>query len=397
MSDMLKYPRLTDLEKKAKRRIPPFMFAYLDAGTGRDFAKDANEAAYREISLTPQFLRGRVAADTSTTLLGKVYGAPFGVAPIGLSSTIWPGAEQILARAAKAHNFPYALSTVAGDSIERVSKVGGDITWFQLYPPADRDMCLDMMRRARECGVDTLVVTADVPAPSRRERMRLSGGPVGSRGKSMYTPRVIMQSMSRPEWALRLLANGGPRFRNIEPYSDRFGGMGVTEFIGSQLNGGLDWDYLDIIRDRWPGKLLLKGILHGQDAERAARAGVDGLVISNHGGRQLDAAPHPLHQLPHIRAVVGNKMPLIVDSGIRSGLDVAKAIASGADFVLIGRSFLYAVAALGKRGGEHAATVLIEELQDVMRQLGVASIDGLSDVPVTRASSRTLWGKTPKS
>lgn len=390
MSDMLKYPRLTDLEKKAKRRIPPFMFAYLDAGTGRDFAKDANEAAYREISLTPQFLRGRVAADTSTTLLGKVYGAPFGVAPIGLSSTIWPGAEQILARAAKAHNFPYALSTVAGDSIERVSKVGGDITWFQLYPPADRDMCLDMMRRARECGVDTLVVTADVPAPSRRERMRLSGGPVGSRGKSMYTPRVIMQSMSRPEWALRLLANGGPRFRNIEPYSDRFGGMGVTEFIGSQLNGGLDWDYLDIIRDRWPGKLLLKGILHGQDAERAARAGVDGLVISNHGGRQLDAAPHPLHQLPHIRAVVGNKMPLIVDSGIRSGLDVAKAIASGADFVLIGRSFLYAVAALGKRGGEHAATVLIEELQDVMRQLGVASIDGLSDVPVTRASFRTL-------
>lgn len=390
MSDMLKYPRLTDLEKKAKRRIPPFMFAYLDAGTGRDFAKDANEAAYREISLTPQFLRGRVAADTSTTLLGKVYGAPFGVAPIGLSSTIWPGAEQILARAAKAHNFPYALSTVAGDSIERVSKVGGDITWFQLYPPADRDMCLDMMRRARECGVDTLVVTADVPAPSRRERMRLSGGPVGSRGKSMYTPRVIMQSMSRPEWALRLLANGGPRFRNIEPYSDKFGGMGVTEFIGSQLNGGLDWDYLDIIRDRWPGKLLLKGILHGQDAERAARAGVDGLVISNHGGRQLDAAPHPLHQLPHIRAVVGNKMPLIVDSGIRSGLDVAKAIASGADFALIGRSFLYAVAALGKRGGEHAATVLIEELQDVMRQLGVASIDGLSDVPVTRASSRTL-------
>jgi len=390
MSDMLKYPRLTDLEKKAKRRIPPFMFAYLDAGTGRDFAKDANEAAYREISLTPQFLRGRVAADTSTTLLGKVYGAPFGVAPIGLSSTIWPGAEQILARAAKAHNFPYALSTVAGDSIERVSKVGGDITWFQLYPPADRDMCLDMMRRARECGVDTLVVTADVPAPSRRERMRLSGGPVGSRGKSMYTPRVIMQSMSRPEWALRLLANGGPRFRNIEPYSDKFGGMGVTEFIGSQLNGGLDWDYLDIIRDRWPGKLLLKGILHGQDAERAARAGVDGLVISNHGGRQLDAAPHPLHQLPHIRAVVGNKMPLIVDSGIRSGLDVAKAIASGADFVLIGRSFLYAVAALGKRGGEHAATVLTEELQDVMRQLGVASIDGLSDVPVTRASSRTL-------
>ena len=384
MSDMLKYPRLTDLEAKAKRRIPPFMFAYLDSGTGRDFAKTANEATYREMSLTPQFLRGRVAADTTTTLLGKTYSAPFGVAPIGLSSTIWPGAEQILARAANAHNFPYALSTVAGDSIERVAKVGGDITWFQLYPPFDRDICFDLMRRAQDCGVDTLVVTADVPSPSRRERMRLSGGPAGSRGKSMYTPRVIMQSMSRPEWALRLLANGGPRFRNMEPYADKFGKMGITEFIGSQLNGGLDWDYLDVIRDRWPGKLLLKGILHGQDAERAARAGVDGLVISNHGGRQLDAAPHPLHQLPQIRAVVGNKMPLIVDSGIRSGLDVAKAIASGADFVMIGRPFLYAVAALGNRGGEHAATILMEELQDVMRQLGAADISALADVSVTR-------------
>ena len=390
MSDLSKYPRLTDLEAKAKSRIPAFMFAYLDAGTGRDIAKEANEAAYRDISLTPQFLRGRVSADTTTPLLGRTYGAPFGVAPIGLSSTIWPGAEQILARAAKAHNFPYALSTVAGDSIERVVKAGGDITWFQLYPPADRDICFDLMRRAQDCGVETLVVTADVPAPSRRERMRLSGGPVGSRGKSMYTPRVIMQSMVRPEWSLRMLANGGPRFRNMEPYAAKFGDMGITEFIGSQLNGGLDWDYLDVIRDRWPGKLLLKGILHGQDAERAARAGVDGLVISNHGGRQLDAAPHPLYQLPHIRAVVGNKMPLIVDSGIRSGLDVAKAIASGADFVMIGRSFLYAVAALGNRGGEHAAGILMDELQDVMRQLGVENIDGLSDVSVTRTSSQAV-------
>ena len=374
MSDMLKYPRLTDLEKKAKRRIPPFMFAYLDAGTGRDFAKDANEAAYREISLTPQFLRGRVAADTSTTLLGKVYGAPFGVAPIGLSSTIWPGAEQILARAAKAHNFPYALSTVAGDSIERVSKVGGDITWFQLYPPADRDMCLDMMRRARECGVDTLVVTADVPAPSRRERMRLSGGPVGSRGKSMYTPRVIMQSMSRPEWALRLLANGGPRFRNIEPYSDKFGGMGVTEFIGSQLNGGLDWDYLDIIRDRWPGKLLLKGILHGQDAERAARAGVDGLVISNHGGISSDAALAPIDVLPSVVREVGDRMTVIVDSGFRRGSDILKGLALGADSVIVGRATLYGVSAGGEPGATRALEILHAEIRRTMGVMGLTSV-----------------------
>lgn len=384
MDPMMKYPRLRDLEPLARRRIPSFIFAYLDSGTGHDVTKAANAAIYESLALTPQFLRGRVDPDLSVSLLGKTYKAPFGVAPIGLSSTIWPGAERILAGTAFANGFPYALSTVAGESIERVAEVGGDMAWFQLYPPRDRDICFDLMRRARDCGVDTLVVTADVPAPSRRERMRIAGAPLGSRGNSMYSPTVLLQAASRPEWALRMLANGGPRFRNMEPYAKRDNAASITRFIGSQLNGSLDWDYLDAIRDQWPGKLLLKGILHGQDAERAIRQGCDALVVSNHGGRQLDAAPHPLHQLPHIRSVVGSKVPLIVDSGIRSGLDVAKALASGADFVLIGRAFMYAVAALGKRGGDHAAAILFEELRDVMAQLGVSSIAGLSEVSVTR-------------
>lgn len=384
MDPMMKYPRLRDLEPAARRRIPPFIYAYLDSGTGHDVTKSANAALYDQLTLTPQFLRGRVDPDLSVSLFGKTYNAPFGVAPIGLSSTIWPGAERILAKAAKAHGFPYALSTVAGESIERVTKVGGDMAWFQLYPARDRDICFDLMQRARDCGVDTLVVTADVPAPSRRERMRIAGAPLGSRGNSMYNPSVILQAASRPNWAIRTLLNGGPRFRNMEPYAAKDRSQPITKFIGSQLNGSLDWDYLDAIRDKWPGKLLLKGILHGQDAERAMRQGCDGLVISNHGGRQLDAAPHPLQQLPHIRSVVGNKVPLIVDSGIRSGLDVVKALASGADFVLLGRAFMYAVAALGERGGEHAAAILFEELRDVMAQLGVQSVAGLSDVTVIR-------------
>ena len=387
MDPMMKYPRLSDLVPAARRRIPPFIFAYLDSGTGHDVTKAANAAYYDSLALTPQFLRGRVDPDLSVQLLGKTYNAPFGIAPIGLSSTIWPGAEQILARAAQAHGFPYTLSTVAGESIERVAKVGGDMAWFQLYPPRDRDICFDLMRRAQDCGVDTLVVTADVPAPSRRERMRIAGAPLGSRGNSMYSPSVLLQAASRPNWALRMLFNGGPRFRNMEPYAGRDKTLPITKFIGAQLNGTLDWDYLDAIRDKWPGKLLLKGILHGQDAERAMRQGCDGLVISNHGGRQLDAAPHPLHQLPHIRSVVGNKVPLIVDSGIRSGLDVAKALACGADFVLMGRAFMYAVAALGDKGGEHAAAILFEEMRDVMAQLGVQDIVGLSEVAVTRTGS----------
>ena len=377
-----KYPRLSDLAPAAQRKIPPFVFAYLDSGTGHDKAKDANRTLYDAISLTPQFLRGRVNPDISVSLLGKTYKAPFGVSPIGLASLIWPGAEQILATAAKKNGFPFALSTVAGDSIERVSAVGGDMTWFQLYASHDKSLCFDLLRRAEECGCDTLVVTADVPAPSRRERMRIAGAPLGSRGNSTFSPRVIWQSMTRPEWAVRTLLNGGARFRNMEPYANGTRGMEITKFIGGQLNGSLNWEYLSEIRAAWKGKLLLKGILHGQDAARAVGAGVDGLVISNHGGRQLDAAPHPLRQLPAVRAAVGKEVPIIVDSGIMSGLDVVRALACGADFVMLGRAFMYAVAALGKDGGDHAAEILLEEVRDVMAQLGIASIDGLRDIDV---------------
>ena len=379
MDLMNKYPRLTDMEETARRRIPAFVFAYLDSGTGQDEAKDENRRYFESIKLTPQFLRGRVNADISVSLFGKKFDAPFGVAPIGLASMIWPGAEQILASSAKANRFPYTLSTVAGDSIERVAKVGGDMTWFQLYAPHDRELCADLLRRAEQAGVKTLVVTADVPSPSRRERMRIAGAPLGSRGNSAFSPRVIWQSAMRPEWAIRTLLNGGARFRNLEPYSSNNGAMSITKFIGEQLNGSLDWDYLADIRKLWKGNLLLKGVLHGQDAARAINMGVNGLIVSNHGGRQLDAAPQPLEQLPHIRAIVGPDVPLIVDSGIRSGLDVVRALARGADFVMLGRSFMYAVAALGAKGGDHAAAILLEEIRDVMAQLGHRSIADLRE------------------
>lgn len=375
-----KYPRLSDLETLAARKIPPFVFAYLDSGTGHDNAKSANRAGYDNITLTPQFLRGRVDPDTSVSLFGKTYKMPFGVSPIGLSSLIWPGAERILAKTAQTHGFPYALSTVAGESIERIAPIGGAMTWFQLYAPFDRDLCFDLLRRASESGVETLVLTADVPAPSRRERMQIAGAPLGSRGNSNFSARVIWQSMMRPEWAVRTLLNGGARFRNMEPYADGKRGMAITKFIGSQLNGSLDWAYMKEIRENWKGTMLLKGILHDADAARAIAMGIDGLIVSNHGGRQLDAAPHPLTRLPSIRAVVGDGVPIIVDSGVQSGLDIVRALASGADFVMLGRAFMYAVAALGRDGGEHAAGILEEEVRDVMAQLGISTISELRGV-----------------
>ena len=384
MNHMMRYPRLRDLEAPARRRLPPFVFAYLDSGTGHDVVRQANRDYYDAMTLTPRFLRGRIDADLSVSLLGQRYDAPFGVAPIGLSSMIWPGAEKILAAAASRNGFPYTLSTVAGDSIENVAAVGGVHTWFQLYATKDRHITFDLLRRARDAGVETLIVTADVPAPSRRERMRIAGAPLGSRGNSSFSPRVIWQSAMHPGWALRMAAIGGPKFRNMSPYADRHGNLPITSFIGQQLNGTLDWEYLEEIRAKWPGKLLLKGILDGQDAARAVRIGVDGLVLSNHGGRQLDAAPHPLERLAAIRAVVGNDLPLVVDSGIQSGLDIVKALVCGADFVLLGRAFMYAVAALGRDGGNHAAAVLFEETRDVMAQLGVASVHDLKEVEISR-------------
>ena len=380
MSLMNKYPRLTDLEAPAARRIPKFVFAYLDSGTGQDQAKDHNRAYLDGIELTPQFMRGRVNPDLTTKLFGHSYNAPFGVAPIGLSSLIWPGAESILGAAAKAHGFPYILSTVAGESLEMVAKAAGEMAWFQLYAPKDREVMTDLLRRAKENGYETIVVTADVPAPSRRESMRIAGAPLGSRGNSSVTPRVIWQSMLRPQWAVRTLLNGGARFRNMEPYAKQASADNLTKFIGEQLNGSLDWNYLAEIRKSWHGKMLLKGILHGQDAARAVKMGIDGIVVSNHGGRQLDAAPSPLTRIGSIRAAVGADVPLIVDSGIRSGLDVVRALSAGADFVLLGRAFMYAVAALGNKGGEHAATILLEEVRDVMAQLGLKTIEDVKQL-----------------
>lgn len=375
MDLMNKYPRLSDLKKPAAKRIPKFVYAYLDSGTGHDRAKDENRAFLDGIELTPQFMRGRVDPNLTTKLGSKTYKAPFGAAPIGLSSLIWPGAESIIGRAAKKYSFPYTLSTVAGESIEMVAETAGEMSWFQLYAPKDHNLMRDLLRRAKACGYHTLVVTADVPSPSRRERMRIAGAPLGSRGNSAFSPRVIWQSFLRPEWTIRTLLNGGARFRNMEPYAKNDGAMSITKFIGNQLNGTLDWNYLEEIRALWDGEIFLKGVLHGKDAARAIKLGVDGIVISNHGGRQLDAAPPPLAQLSAIRAAVGKGVPLIVDSGIMSGLDVVRVMAAGADFALIGRGFMYSVAALGNKGGEHAAAILLEEVRDVMAQLGLRSID----------------------
>lgn len=378
---MKKYPRISDLEARAKRRLPPFVGAYLFSGTGENVARDRSVSDYHSVRLVPRFMRGRVPTNLDMSFMGTDFSAPFSVAPIGLSSLIWPGSEKALAKAAAEAGFGYGLSTVAGASIEEIGPIAKEKGFFQLYAPNDRELAIDLMARAKKAGFTKLILTADVPGPSRREEMRIAGAPIGSRSEASPTLQVLWQSALHPSWALSVLRQGGKfRFRNMEPYAPPEMLSNITHYIGSQLNGSLTWDYLDDLRQMWDGPMLLKGPLHYDDCKRALDAGLDGLVISNHGGRQLDAAPSPLSQLPSLRRQLGKDVTLAIDSGLRSGLDIAKAIALGADFCFLGRAFLIAVAALGEKGAQHAGDILLEELSNVMIQLGVETIEELAHV-----------------
>ncbi|MGC6517515.1 MAG: alpha-hydroxy acid oxidase [Candidatus Puniceispirillaceae bacterium] len=378
---MTKFPRISDLEKQAQKRLPPFVGAYLFSGTGQNAARDATMTDYQTVKLLPRFMRGRVPTNLALNFLDTTFSAPFSVAPIGLSSLIWPGSEAALAKAAQKSGYGYALSTVAGASVEQIGPLAGDKGFFQLYAANNRELAWDLMARAKKAGFTKLILTADVPGPSRREEMRIAGAPIGSRSESSPTLRVLWQAAMHPQWAMAALAQGGKfRFRNMEPYASKEALSNITKFIGSELNGSLTWDYLSDLRDMWDGPMLLKGPLHYEDCRRALDAGLDGLVLSNHGGRQLDCAPSPISQLPGLRKKLGPQVTLAIDSGLRSGLDIARAIALGADFCFLGRAFLMGVAALGVKGAHHTGDVLLEELSNTMVQLGVETIEELAEV-----------------
>lgn len=374
MNWMLRYPTVEDLRTRARARLPRFAFEYLDSGTGAEECLARNREAFKRVTFSPRYLRGHFEPDLSAKLFGKRYEAPFGVAPVGLSALIWPGSEACLAAMAGKYGIPYCLSTVGGETIEAIGKAAQGLGWFQLYTPRDEKVTADLLGRAERAGLSTLLVTVDVPVPSRRERMRRAGMamPPG------ISPRFVWQAALKPAWTLATLRAGQPRFKTMEPYAPAPDLASVAVYVNEQIHSTLDWDYLARLRDLWKGPLVLKGILSAEDAAQAKKAGVDGLLLSNHGGRQFDAAPAPLDVLGAIRAAVGPEMALLVDSGARSGLDVARALALGADFVLLGRAFLYGVAALGPKGGAHAADILIEELRNVMAQAG---IERLADLP----------------
>jgi L-lactate dehydrogenase (cytochrome) len=368
-----RYPAISDLHDRAKKRMPHVAWEYLDSGTGDERAVPRNIERMAAVTLVPRFMLAPLKPEISTTLFGQTYQAPFGIAPVGLSGLMWPRSECILARAAVKYSIPYCLSTVATQTPETIGQLVGDMGWFQLYPPRQPQIRSDLLKRVKDSGFTTLVVTADTPVASRRERTVRAG----LRMPPRITPRFAYEALRHPTWTVNTLIEGLPRLKTIEKYAASTSTRDVIAFVGERIGGTLSWDYLKEVKDEWQGPLVLKGILHPEDAELAVQAGVDGIQVSNHGARQLDAVPAAIDLLPQVVDQVKGRVSILFDSGIRSGLDIARAIALGADFVILGRAFIYGVAALGKYGGELTVEILLEDLKNNMAQLGCETLKEL--------------------
>ena len=381
------YPSTSDLRKRARRRIPHVAWEYLDSGTGDERAVRRNAERMAEVTLVPRFMMGELKPEISTNLFGQAYQAPFGIAPVGLGGLMWPRMECILARTADKYSIPFCLSTVGTETPETVGPIVGDMGWFQLSPPREREIRDDLLKRVEDSGFRTLVITADVPATGRRERTTRAG----LRMPPRITARFVYEALKHPTWTVQTLQHGLPRLKTIEKYAVSKRTRDVVATVDQKLGGTMSWDYLKEVRDRWNGPLILKGILHPEDAERAVQTGVDGIQVSNHGGRQLDAAPAAIDALPAIVSRVQGKVSILFDGGVRSGLDIARAFALGADFVALGRVFICAVAALGKCGGDHAVEILQAELKNSMIQLGCSNLQELQTLSSSSATQLQVF------
>ena len=369
----LSHPSIEDLRRKAQKRIPRFAFEYLDSATGRELGAKVNRDALDAIGFLPSVLCGRTKANLQAKLLGKPYDLPFGIAPVGMSGLMWAGAERMLAQAAVAHNIPFSLSSVAVASPEDVALHIGQNGWFQHYPVKSADLRRKMLPRIKAAGFHTLIITVDVPEESRRERQRRANLTVPPKADL----RTLTEMAVRPAWCLAQLREGiMPRMRFFDDYVPQRGRESFTH-AGALIRGIPDWQYLEELRAEWDGHLIVKGVLRPEDAKRLVEIGADCIWVSNHGGRQFEAGPAVIDQLPKIRAAVGKDVPLIYDSGVAWGLDVMRALAKGADFVMVGRAFQYAVAAFGRKGIDHLVHILKADITANMSQLGLENLDQL--------------------
>ncbi|TXD46786.1 alpha-hydroxy acid oxidase [Polaribacter sp. IC073] len=369
-----KYPSVTDLRKRAMVKMPKFAFEYLDGGCNEDINLDKNRTDLQKIELRPQYLSKFDTSDLKTELFGKTYDAPFGIAPVGLQGLMWPNAPEILAKAAFDHNVPFVLSTVTTSSIERIAEITEGKSWFQLYHPTDEQVKRDLLDRAAYAGTDVLVILADVPTFGYRPRDVRNGLAM----PPTMSVKNILEVFTKPDWAIQTLIHGQPAFKTMEKYMPK--GLNLKklgEFMDETFSGRLNTDRIAALRDQWKGKLVIKGVVSEEDTQKAIDLGVDGLIVSNHGGRQLDAGQSTIVPMTELAKKYKHQIKIMVDSGLRGGPDIARAMASGAEFTFMGRSFMYGVGALGKQGGDHTISLMKREFQQVMEQVCCEKVEDL--------------------
>ena len=362
---------IEDLRRLARRRLPRAIFDFFDGGAEDEVTLRENRAAFERVRLLPKVLVNVANVDTRVSLFGEEAKLPLAIGPTGGIAAGRPGADLMLARAAKAHGIPYTLATPAGASIERLAQEAGGRRWFQLYVVRDREFREKLVARARDAGYEALLVTVDLPVSGKRERDPRNGF------VTPYRPswRNSHDVLRKPAWLFDLLRHGLPRMENFEGYKFSSTKMSdIATAVGREMDAAFDWDELKRLRERWPGRLLLKGVERPDDAERAAAMGCDGIVVSNHGGRQLDGAAATLDALPEIAGAVGSRITVLLDGGVRRGVDILKARALGAQAVLVGRATLFGVMAGGEAGAQRALQILSGELERAMQLCGVRSV-----------------------
>lgn len=373
-----KFPSVDDMESAARRRIPRFAWEYLISGIGREAGLRRNRTALDAITFRPRYLpeTSTNTPDLGRRILGQDFNCPFGITPFGLTGLMWPRAADYAARTAANAHIPMGVSSFATTRMERLHEIAGPNAWYQHYPVNDPDMQKAMLAEIAHAGFEVLIVTVDIPTETRRDRDLRVGLSVPPR----FDLGTVRDVAFKPRWALETLRAGSPSFVNLRPYvPDGLGLADSARFLLDAMEGTVTRGMLTEIRDLWPGKLVVKGILHPEDARTARTIGADAVWVSNHGGRQLDAALSPVEVLPEIRATLGADYPIFADSGPRNGLDIARMLAKGADFVFLGRAFIYGIAAIGAHGADHVANVLAAELRAAMGQIGCNAIDDLAE------------------
>ncbi len=367
---------IDDLKRMAKRRLPKIMFDFIEGGVDDEIGLDTNAAAFRKLRLVPRYYVDTSKRSQRATLWDRSYASPFGVAPTGMAGAFRRDAELFLAQAAAEADIPYLMSGASNASMEQAAKLAPKNLWYQIYGARERAVAADLVRRAIDLGLSTIAVTCDVPVGSNRERNRRNGF---SRPLRMTLPTILEATM-HPAWVIDYFRNGGlPMLGNWQPYAPSGSTPDQVADVFAKLtpDASQTWRDLEAIRRAWPGKLLLKGVMHPEDARIATGMGVDGLIVSNHGARQLDLMPSPLEVLPMIRAAVGPETPLLLDSGVRRGADVVAALCMGADFVLTGRATLYGATAGGLEGVRKAVSIIQREIDLVLGQIGAVDLAAL--------------------